>query len=102
MEVVMQRRFFVTIYAPTRAALADLQKLDLDLFGASAAEGGEARIGGLLTENSIEEVRKAGFRAEVHEEYVEQARQAQNRIAPIEVMDDKTWLEEFQSRKKRK
>jgi hypothetical protein len=99
-EVVMEQRFFVTIFGASRSALADLLKLELDLFGMSAGEEVGARIGGLLTEASIEEVRKAGFRVDVHEEYVEQARQTGKQVPPIETMDDKAWLEEFERRRK--
>ena len=97
----MQRRFFVTIYAVSRSAFASLQGLDLDLFGAADIEGGGTRMGGLLTEADIEEVRKAGFRVEIHQEYIEQARQTENRVPPVEVTDDKAWLEAFQRRTRR-
>lgn len=70
----MQRRFFVTIFAPDRKALATLRRLELDLFGVTPKARGESSAGGLLTEADIEQARGAGFRVEVHEEYVEQGR----------------------------
>ena len=97
----MERRFFVTIFAPNRSALEGLSRLDLDLFGASSGEGQEVNMGGLITESNIEEVRKAGFRVEVHEEYIEQARFADKKSSGIDTMDDKAWLDEFNRRKKR-
>lgn len=105
----MERRFFVTIFAPRQSALAKLQRLNLDLFGISSRKRGESSLGGLLTEANIEEVRKAGFRVEVHQEYIEQARQSElakqagqteEPSPPVEIMDDKAWLEEFNRRKK--
>jgi hypothetical protein len=102
MEAVMERRFFVTIFAADSATLADLQRFELDLFGMSGREGGEARIGGLLREADIEEVRKAGYRVQIHEEYVEQGRQTGKQVPPVETIDDKTWLEAFQRSRKRR
>ena len=99
----MERRFFVTIFASNKSALADLQRLNLDLFGLSARARGESSIGGLLTEANIEQLRKAGYRVEVHEEYIEQARLAQadrRGEPPVPIMDDKAWLREFNRRKK--
>ena len=105
----MERRFFVTIFAPNQSALADLGRLELDLFGVSSRTQGESFTGGLLTEASIEQLRKAVYRVEVHEEYIEQARQVEieeqagrkgSQSPPVEVMDDKAWLEEFNRRKK--
>jgi hypothetical protein len=98
----MEQQFFVTIFAPNTAALADLQRFELDLFGMSGREGGEARIGGLLREADIEEVRKAGFRVQVHEEYVEQGRPTGKQVPPVETTDDKAWLEAFQRSRKRR
>jgi hypothetical protein len=105
MEVVMERRFFVTIFSRNKSALADLRRLDLDLFGVAERARGESSIGGLLTEASIEQLRKAGYRVEVHEEYVEQARKSQahrkgRQSSPVPIMDDKAWLKEFNRRKK--
>lgn len=101
----MERRFFVTIFAPNQSALADLQRLDLDIFGVSSRKRGKSSTGGLLTETNIEQVRKAGFRVEVHEEYIEQARRKQSgrkgkQSPPVEIMSDKAWLKEFNRRKK--
>lgn len=99
----MERRFFVTIFAPNQSAFTDLRKYDLDLFGGSSRKRGESSIGGLLSEANIKKVRRAKYRVEVHEEYVEQARQsaAQSaQSAPVEVMDDREWLEAFYGRKK--
>ncbi len=98
----MERCFFVTIFAPSRSALANIHKLnlDLDLFGLSSREG-EASIDGLLTETQIEQVRKAGFRVEVKEEYVEQIDEKGNPLQPVQLMDDKAWLEEFYRSKRR-
>jgi len=105
----MERRFFVTIFAANQSAFEDLLRLDLDLFGVSPRKRGESSTGGLLTESNIEQVRNAGFRVEVHEEYVEQARQGKlakqagrrgKQSPPVEIMDDKAWLKEFNRRKK--
>lgn len=101
----MAHRFFVTIFSSKKSAFADLGRLDLDLFGGSERARGESSMGGLLTEASIEQLRKAGYRVEVHEEYFEQARKGQARgkgkqSSPVPIMDDKAWLEEFNRRKK--
>lgn len=103
----MERHFFVTIFAPNKSAFADLQRLNLDIFGGSSR--GELAIGGLLTETNIKQVRRAGYRVEIHEEYIEQGRQAglardaggsSKQSPPVEIMDDKAWLKEFKRRKK--
>lgn len=98
----MEKRFFVTIFAADQTALKNLTRLDLDLFGSSSPKRGEASVGGLLTEAQIKQVKKAGYRVEVQDEYVEQSRltglAAEGQS--IEVMDDKQWLEAFYNRKK--
>jgi hypothetical protein len=101
----MERRFFVTIFARNRSALDKLIRLDLDLFGVTPQARGESTVSGLVTEASIDELRKARFRVEVHDEYVEQARMKQTRAkgkqeSPVPIMDDKAWLKEFNRRKK--
>jgi hypothetical protein len=99
MEVVMERRFFVTIFAPDQSALADLGKYGLDLFPASRRGRVEISVGGLLGEASIKKVRRAGYRVEVLEEYIEQARRTAGHAPPVEVMDAREWLESFNRRK---
>jgi hypothetical protein len=99
----MERRFFVTIYARDKSALENLQRLELDIFGLTKRPAGESSMGGLITEASIEELRKSGYRVEVHEEYVEQARQQPalgKAESPVPTMDDKAWLKDFNRRKK--
>lgn len=114
------RRFFVTIFAPNQKALVALRRLNLDIFGVNSKARGESSAGGLLTEEGIEQARGAGFRVEVHEEYIPQGQRQANKSAkeaalkeaagpaaeggqavpPVQTMDDKTWLEEFNRRKK--
>ena len=98
----MDKRFFVTIFAADQAALKALTRLDLDLFGSSSPKRGESSVGGLLTEAQIKDVKKAGYRVEVHDEYVEQSRMSEmDAQGPaIQVMDDKEWLKAFYDRKK--
>ncbi len=116
----MQRRFFVTIFAPNQKALVTIKRLDLDLFSIPSNKRGEASMGGLLTEADIEQVRGMGYRVEIQEEYVEQGRKQAKKSAgktalkdvaglpvrvgtpvpPVKTMDDKAWLKEFNRRKK--
>lgn len=116
----MQRRFFVTIFAPDQKAFVALRRLDLDLFSLPSNKRGEASIGGLLTEADIERVRGAGYRVQIVEEYVEQGRKQAKKSAgkmaardaaeaagqggtpvpPVQTMNDKAWLKEFNRRKK--
>lgn len=99
----MERRFFVTIFARDKSALENLQRLELDIFGLTKRPRGESSMGGLITEANIEQLRKSGYRVEVHEEYVEQARLKQaggKAEPPVPTMDDKTWLKDFNRRKK--
>jgi hypothetical protein len=98
----MERRYFVTIFAPDKSAFKGLANLNLDIFGSPVTRRGESSIGGLLSDDNIKQVKKAGFRVEVHDEYVEQARMSGLDAAAqsVQTMDDKQWLESFYSRKK--
>ena len=98
----MEQRFFVTIFAADQSAFRDLTNLNLDLFGTSTSKRGESSVGGLLTKAQIKKVEKAGYRVEVHQEYVEQARVSGIKTSSqvVEVMDDKQWLEAFYNKKK--
>jgi len=102
----MERRFFVTIFAPDQSALADLGKYGLDLFPASRRKRGEFSADGLLDEASIKKMRRVGYRVEVREEYIEQGRRSagqadriEEQAPPVEVMDAREWLESFNRRK---
>jgi hypothetical protein len=60
-------------------------------------------MGGLITDVDIEVLRRSGYRVEVREEYVEQARQKRaggRAKSPVATMSDKAWLKEFNRRKK--
>ncbi|HJU53351.1 MAG TPA: hypothetical protein VJ715_02225 [Pyrinomonadaceae bacterium] len=114
------RRFFVTIFVPNQKALTALRRLSLDIFGVKSKARGESSAGGLLTEENIEKVRGAGFRVEVHEEYIPQGQKQAKRsirgaalkdvvgpaaeggkpVPPVQTMNDKVWLKEFNRRKK--
>jgi hypothetical protein len=61
MEVVMERRFFVTIFAPDKSAFKGLANLNLDIFGSPITKRGESFIGGLLTNDKIKQVKKRAF-----------------------------------------
>jgi hypothetical protein len=114
------RRFFVTIFAPNQKALVALRQLNLDIFGVKPKPRGESSAGGLLTEEGIEQARGVGCRVEVREEYIPQGQKQATKSArevarkevagsadeggkavpPVQTMDDKAWLKEFNRRKK--
>ena len=99
----MEQRFFVTVFAADESAFRDLTNLNLDLFGSRSSKKGESSVGGLLTKSQIKKLEKAGYRVEVHQEYVEQARVSAitESSQVVEVMDDKQWLEAFYAKKKK-
>jgi hypothetical protein len=84
----MADRFFVKVFAPTRAGLAQLQKFDLDLFQPTArADEREATIEGLLTMHDVEQLVRNGYRVLVEEE-------ASKRARARDTIELGRWLEE--------
>lgn len=98
----MERRFFVTVFAPDEAALSALGKYGLDLFPSSSRKRKKLAIDGLLGEAQIKKLERAGYRVEVRKEHVEQAQQSglEAQSSPIPIMDDKEWLKAFKRRKR--
>lgn len=98
----MAQRFFVTIFAPDLAALRALGKYGLDLAPTSRREHLKLSVSGLVTDAEIKKLRRARYRVEVGEEYVEQGRLSDEReraAALPEVMGANEWLESFNRRK---
>ena len=84
----MADRFFVKVFAASKAELVQLQKFDLDLFQPTArANEREASIEGLLTMRDVEQLVRHGYRVLVEEESTKRAR-ARNTIELGQ------WLEE--------
>lgn len=71
----MAERFFVKVFASSKADLLQLQKFDLDLFHPTARAGeGEAVIEGLMTMSEVEQLVRSGYRVLVEEESSRRAR----------------------------
>ncbi len=87
----MPRRFFVTVIAPTKRALLNLQAYEMDLFqptSKSVEHKGvkEFRIDGLLTLAEVERLVDGGYQVLVQEDSAKRAR------AHLEVAEFRDWL----------
>ena len=89
----MADRFFVTVFAPGKNRLAELQQFDFDLFHPTArATDLEATIEGLLTMQEVEQLVRRGYRVLVEEESSKRAR-------AHETIEVGRWLEERRKRR---
>lgn len=84
----MAQRFFVTVQAPTRRALLELAKYDLDLFQPTVKVTQENRftIEGLLTLDEVGRLVEDGYQVLVEEEASKRAR------ARSETIEFQDWI----------
>ena len=89
----MERRYFVTIFAPNRASLRDLGTEGLDVFQATAKENpnGTYSIDGLVTLAQVETLLDGDYEVLIREDASKRAR------ARTETTEFVNWMREMES-----